>query len=73
MLNCFDATKLLSEALERRLTFKERMSLNMHTMMCSGCRNFGKQMHSLRLITRTYAHKPDEEPPKLSLPPKNTK
>ncbi|GCB05245.1 hypothetical protein PSUB009319_28760 [Ralstonia sp. SET104] len=61
MLNCFDATRLLSESMERRLTIKERATLNIHTMMCSGCRNAGKQMHTMRLIARTYARKPDPD------------
>jgi len=55
MMNCFDATRLLSEALERPLTLKELMSLNMHTLRCAACRNFGKQMHFLRLAAKTYA------------------
>ncbi|MBI3146838.1 MAG: zf-HC2 domain-containing protein [Pseudogulbenkiania sp.] len=71
MLNCFNATRLLSESLERHLAIKERMALNMHTMMCSGCRNFGKQMQMLRLIAKTYAHKPDEGESAPSVPPQD--
>lgn len=55
MLNCKRATELLSEAQERELTFAERASLKMHTMMCSGCDNFGKQMVTLRVMSKTYA------------------
>lgn len=60
MLNCQQVTRLYSESQERSLTLHERMSLKMHVMMCSGCRNFGKQMHSLRHIARTYAKRADE-------------
>ncbi len=54
MLNCRKATRLLSESQEHTLSFKERMSLKMHVTMCSGCRNFGRQLHVLRQIARTY-------------------
>jgi hypothetical protein len=36
------------------------MSLKMHVMMCSGCRNFGRQMHTLRQVARAYAKGEDE-------------
>jgi len=55
MLNCQSVTRLLSESQERKLSMQERMSLKMHMMMCSGCHNFGKQMHILRQMGRTYA------------------
>jgi len=55
MMNCKQATALMSQALDRRLTIAERAELKLHLMMCSGCRNFGQQMHELRDITRLYA------------------
>lgn len=55
MLNCREATRLFSESQERKLDFRERMSLKMHSTMCSGCRNFGDQMKTLRLAARAYA------------------
>ncbi len=60
MLNCQNVTRLYSESQERTLTLQERMSLKVHVVMCSGCRNFGKQMHTLRHIARTYAKGPDQ-------------
>lgn len=53
MMNCEQATRLLSEALERPLTFTEKTELRFHTLMCSGCRQFGRQMETLRHLTRT--------------------
>jgi len=65
MLNCHDATRLMSEAQERTLKVSERMSLKMHVMMCSGCNNFKNQMGTLRMMTRSYAKsKNDSETPK---------
>lgn len=60
MLNCHEVTRLYSEAQERELTLKERMGLQMHVLMCDGCRNFGKQMHTLRRVVRAYARGEDE-------------
>ncbi len=60
MLNCREATRLMSEAQEHPLELGETLSLKMHVMMCSGCRNFGRQMHSLREIARAYTKGADE-------------
>ena len=60
MLNCYEATRLYSESQEQTLTLQERMSLKMHGMMCSGCRNFGLQMRTLRQVARAYAKGKDE-------------
>lgn len=57
MLNCKEATRLLSEAQDRPLSLREKLTLNMHTMMCSGCRNFGKQMDTLRVIAKKFANR----------------
>lgn len=55
MMNCQQATKLLSDAQERKLTLNEKTSVKIHVMMCSGCRNFGSQMGDLRDLARRYA------------------
>ncbi len=55
MLTCHDATRLMSEQEDRRLTLPERLSLRMHLLICDGCRNFGMQMRSLRQFVRGYA------------------
>jgi predicted anti-sigma-YlaC factor YlaD len=60
MLNCVEATRLMSDAQERELALKEKLSLKLHLMMCSGCRNFEAQMPVLRRIARTYARGENE-------------
>lgn len=55
MMNCQQATRLLSDAEERQLSLKDRAALKFHVMMCSACRNFGRQMGLLREIARGYA------------------
>lgn len=56
MLNCRRVTELLSEAQERKLSMRERVSLKMHRMMCSGCNNFGKQILIIGVIAKKYSH-----------------
>jgi predicted anti-sigma-YlaC factor YlaD len=60
MLKCVEATRLVSEAQERKLRLAERVSLRMHLMMCSGCRNFAQQMPVLRRALRTFAKRHSE-------------
>ena len=57
MLNCKEATRLLSESQERPLSLREKLVLNMHTIICSGCRNFGKHMDILRVAAKTFANR----------------
>ncbi len=52
MLNCKQATGLMSRRMDRTLSLKSRISLRIHLMMCSGCRNFNKQMQFLRQASR---------------------
>ena len=54
MLNCREVTRLLSESQDRTLGLTERMTVKIHLMMCTGCRNFGVQMDTLRQMARAY-------------------
>lgn len=54
MLKCKTVTHLLSEAQERELSRIERMQLALHLSMCSGCRNYKKQIGFLRTAVRQH-------------------
>ena len=45
MMNCKQATSLMSQAQDRQLTLAERMKLKVHLIICNGCNNYNKQMH----------------------------
>jgi predicted anti-sigma-YlaC factor YlaD len=60
MLKCVEATRMVSESQERELRLLERLSLRVHLMMCTGCRNFERQMPVLRRALRSFA-KSDQE------------
>lgn len=62
MLTCRRVTELLSEAQEHPLSLRDRAALRMHTMLCDGCRNFGRQMDVLRKLSRSYAPSADANP-----------
>ncbi|MDO8319921.1 zf-HC2 domain-containing protein [Rhodoferax sp.] len=55
MMNCKQATRLISESQDRTLTLAEKMSLKVHVMMCSGCKNFSLQVPFLSKAMKAYA------------------
>lgn len=61
MLSCEEATRLMSDAMERPLVIKDRLSLNVHLVMCKGCRNFSHQVQELRQVAREYVKRTEDE------------
>jgi len=55
-ISCREASRLISEALDRELTRRERWSLRVHTLICTACRNFARQTTFIR---ETIANLPD--------------
>lgn len=60
MMNCKQATRLISESQDRELNARETLFLKAHTLMCSGCRNFGQHMQTLRQAMRSFAQGANE-------------
>jgi hypothetical protein len=48
MLSCKEATRLVSQGLDRRLGFGQRVALRLHLAICDGCTNFSRQVRFLR-------------------------
>jgi len=59
MLSCRHATGLASLALERPLTFRERLALRGHLLICSSCRRAQRQFRIMRELMRSA---PDAAP-----------
>jgi predicted anti-sigma-YlaC factor YlaD len=57
MLSCKDATRMMSEAQDRKLGLAERVQLEMHLAICKGCRNFSEQMAFLRKACRAWSER----------------
>ncbi|WP_445398303.1 zf-HC2 domain-containing protein [Zobellella sp. An-6] len=68
MLNCRQATQLMSESQDRPLAAGEKLALKLHTLMCRGCRNFEQQLPVIRRIARRYADRPDHGSPQKGEP-----
>lgn len=54
MMNCHQATRLMSEARERRLSLTEKLALRFHQSMCAGCRRFEGQVGFIGKAARRY-------------------
>ncbi|TAK97082.1 MAG: zf-HC2 domain-containing protein [Aquabacterium sp.] len=61
MMNCEQATRLLSESQERDLGVSERTMLRVHTWICEGCRNFGGQLGFIRHAMKGFAAREGSE------------
>lgn len=61
MLSCREASRLMSEALDRKLALRERFALRLHVAICAGCTRVEGQLAFLR---RAVAELPavDREP-----------
>ena len=57
MLSCKEVTRLVSQGLDRRLGFAERVRLRVHLAICDGCSTFTKQVGFIRKAVRTLGSK----------------
>ena len=48
ILSCKEVSRLVSQGLDRRLGFGERIALRVHLAICEGCTNFSRQLAFLR-------------------------
>ncbi|MDD2737975.1 MAG: zf-HC2 domain-containing protein [Methylomonas lenta] len=55
MRSCRDITALVSQGLDKKLSFSERLAIKVHVMMCSGCRNFQSQSQFIRKAAQGYS------------------
>ena len=51
-LTCREAARLAANAMDRSLTFRERVKLFMHGLLCSYCRNYRRHLRFLRKWVR---------------------
>ena len=54
MLTCKEATELMSQEQDRRLTASERVALRLHVWICAGCNNYRRQMDVLRAACQRF-------------------
>jgi predicted anti-sigma-YlaC factor YlaD len=66
MLSCKEVSLLISQSYDARLTWRQRMAVRMHLLVCEACRRFARQMQFLRRAARAFADRPREAAAGLS-------
>jgi predicted anti-sigma-YlaC factor YlaD len=61
MLSCHQASQLLSQSLDRKLSRRERMGLRLHLTLCSMCRRFGQQLVGIRSLLRRVRQQTEQD------------
>ncbi len=56
MLDCKQASQLISQSLDRPLTLRERFALKLHLFICEFCKRFSQQVQSLRVAIKMITH-----------------
>ncbi|UCD30958.1 MAG: zf-HC2 domain-containing protein [Desulfobacterales bacterium] len=69
MFNCQEATRLVSESLDRKLPFHQRVGIRVHLLMCKFCSRYEKQLMFLRKTLRTQKMVEEDTASYVSLPP----
>lgn len=52
MFNCKDISRLVSESMDRRLSWRQRFGIRFHLLMCRYCSRYQKQLLLLRRLLR---------------------
>ena len=49
MLSCKNASKIISQSLDRPLAMRECFALSLHLFICKYCKRFSQQLQTLRV------------------------
>lgn len=60
MLNCKEASVLVSQSRDRRLRWSERLALRLHLWICDQCRRFERQVAWLGSLGRVLESSPEK-------------
>jgi hypothetical protein len=55
MLNCRQVTRLVSQAMDAKLSWHQRLAIRIHLLYCIWCRRYAAQIQFLRMATRELA------------------
>ncbi len=67
MLNCKQASQLISQSLDKKLSLRERFGLKMHLFICKYCKRFSQQIQKLHVTIHSIS-KQTEEDENIKLP-----
>ena len=48
MLDCKQASQLISKSLDRQLSWRERFAVRFHLLICKYCKRFSQQLETMR-------------------------
>lgn len=66
-MNCKNASQLISQSLDRRLSLRERSALRLHLLICKYCLRFNQQLRTLRTALRKMESNIENDP-SIALP-----
>lgn len=63
MVTCEEFTDRVSDYLDDRVPFGERIGLCMHRLLCVRCRNYYRQLQEIVEFVEEYGDPPESTPP----------
>jgi hypothetical protein len=51
---CRDVTRMMSEAMDRRLPLRKRVAIYVHRLICVWCDRYYRQLHSLSDLSKRF-------------------
>ena len=60
-MNCKEISRIASQAMDRPLTLRERVSVWMHMGICDPCRQFVAQLRLLRAILKQQSRQEEND------------
>ena len=55
IISCKDASRLVSQEQDSRMSFWQRVTLRLHLSVCAACTHFEQQIRFLRAAMRKYS------------------
>jgi len=55
IISCKDASRLVSQEQDSRMSFWQRVTLRLHLSVCAACTRFEQQIRFLRAAMRKYS------------------
>jgi hypothetical protein len=62
MLTCREASRLISEGLDKKLSFADRVALRLHLTLCDACTRVKAQFEFMRRALKAYAGRDEDDP-----------
>jgi len=67
IFDCSEISRLVSDSMDRKLSFYQRLGIRIHLMMCRYCARYRKQLFFLRKTIRFHSAMAVDEKPSTDL------